>query len=68
MSFDKPSASMACSIQIKTILNTTKGVTVSLSVVERLAQSPTPAFIYIIRLDDQRKPFQIRAFHRSERF
>jgi len=56
VSFDKRSAPMACSIQIKTILPKTKGVKVSLSVAERLAQGLAPAFVYIIRLDDNRKP------------
>jgi len=63
VSFDKRSAPMACSIQIKTILPTTKGVKVSLSVAERLAQGLAPAFVYIILLDDNRKPAEIRIIH-----
>ncbi|QND22994.1 hypothetical protein ELI47_34265 (plasmid) [Rhizobium ruizarguesonis] len=63
LSFDKRSAPMACSIQIKTILPTTKGVKVTLSVAERLAQGLAPAFVYIIRLDENRKPVETRIIH-----
>ncbi|NKL18475.1 hypothetical protein [Rhizobium leguminosarum] len=63
VSFDKRSAPMACSIQIKTVLRTTRAVTVSLSVAERLAHGLAPAFVYVIRLDDKRKPAEIRVIH-----
>lgn len=63
LSFDKRPAPMACSIQIKTVLRTTKVVTLSLSVAERLAQTLQPAFIYIVRLDDDREVFEVRAVH-----
>ncbi|PYE96618.1 hypothetical protein C8J35_10616 [Rhizobium sp. PP-F2F-G38] len=63
VSFDKRSAPMTCSIQIKTILPTTKAVKISLSVAERLAQGLAPAFVYIIRLDEARKPAEIRVIH-----
>ncbi|WP_275782628.1 hypothetical protein [Pararhizobium gei] len=63
LSFDKRPAPMACSIQIKTILSSTKVVNVSLSVAERLAQGLSPAFVYIVRLDDDRKPTEVRIIH-----
>ena len=62
-SFDQRPAPLACSIQIKTVMPGTKVVTLSLSVAERFAQSLQPCFIYIIRLDEQRKPIEARAIH-----
>jgi hypothetical protein len=63
VSFDKRPAPLTCSLQIKTILSTTRAVTVSLSVAERLAQGLVPAFIYMIRLNDERAPAEIRVLH-----
>ncbi len=63
VSFDKRSAPLSCSLQIKTILQKTKVVTVTLSVAERLAQGLVPAFIYMIRLDEDQKPADVRMIH-----
>lgn len=63
LSFDKRPAPLSCSIQIKTVLRTTKVITLSLSVAERLAQSLQPAFIYVVRLDDHREVAEVRAVH-----
>ncbi|OCP19667.1 MULTISPECIES: hypothetical protein [unclassified Ensifer] len=63
ISFDNRSAPLACSIQIKTVLRTTKVVTLSLSVAERLAKDSQPAFIYIVRLDENREVFDARVIH-----
>uniref|UniRef100_UPI0031019856 hypothetical protein n=1 Tax=Neorhizobium sp. EC2-8 TaxID=3129230 RepID=UPI0031019856 len=65
--FDQRPAPLACSIQIKTILTTTKSIKLSLSVAERLAQTTQPTFICIIRMTEEGDALEMRLVHLLDR-
>lgn len=61
--YDERSAPLSCAVQIKTVKNTTNRVSLTLSVAQRLAHGPLPAFIYIIRLDEDRETIETKVIH-----
>jgi len=61
--FDQRPAPLSCGIQIKSVLQDTKVVTLALSVAERLAQSVEPAFICVVRLDNDLDFVEMRLIH-----
>jgi|GEM_PF-3294818 len=52
---DKRPIPISCNVQVKTIWVENSNVSVRLSSVERLAKDPRPCFIYILRLDNEKK-------------
>lgn len=61
--YDERSAPLSCAVQIKTVKCTTDRVSLSMSVAQRLAHGPLPAFIYIIRLDEDRETIETKVIH-----
>lgn len=61
--YDKRPAPLSCSIQIKTILNKSDRVSLKLSVAERLAVDNRPAFICILRVDENDNVVDMHLLH-----
>ena len=66
LSLDRRNAPLSCHVQLKTILSTTKSISLKLNMAERLAKEIKPSFICVFKVDEKLEFSDAFLIHISE--